>query len=57
MDSSTRSATSPEAQLRAACAELARRLRAGEAARAETWLAASPALNEDIELAVELIYI
>ena len=46
----------PERQLRHACAELDQRLRAGEAGGAEDWLREFPALAEDDDLAVELIY-
>src|SRR5206468_6265771 len=46
----------PEKQLRQACAELDRRLRAGESCRAEGLLAAYPALAANAELALELIY-
>src|SRR5437667_6484345 len=46
----------PEKQLRQACAELDRRLRAGEACAAEALLAAYPALAANADLALELIY-
>src|SRR5262245_666437 len=41
---------SPERQLRRACLELDRRLRAGETARAEDWLQALHAVKDDPEL-------
>jgi serine/threonine protein kinase len=47
--------TPPKEQLEAACAELHRRLRAGQPCRAEDLLAAAPALAADPELAVTLI--
>ncbi|MBL8793177.1 MAG: serine/threonine protein kinase [Planctomycetia bacterium] len=43
-------------QLRAACAELARRVRAGEAVRAEDYFRESPTLADDPDNAVDLIY-
>src|SRR5436190_11018537 len=46
----------PERQLRQACAELDRRLRAGESCRAEALLAAYPAVAANADLALELIY-
>jgi serine/threonine protein kinase len=46
----------PEQQLRAACAELDRRLRAGERLRAERFLSVYPLLAAHDDLAVELIY-
>jgi WD40 repeat protein/serine/threonine protein kinase len=45
-----------DAQFRRACAELDRRLRAGEPARAEDWLNSCPALAADPDLAAELIF-
>jgi WD40 repeat protein len=45
-----------EALLRRACAELDRRLRAGDDARAEPWLERHPELAADPDAAVELIY-
>src|SRR5438128_2818406 len=49
-------ADGPEKQLRQACAELDRRLRAGEPCTAEMLLAAYPALAANADLALELIY-
>jgi serine/threonine protein kinase len=46
----------PEQQLRQACAELDRRLRGGEACRAERFLALTPLLAAQEDWAVELIY-
>ena len=46
----------PELRLRRACAELDRRLRAGEVCRAETLLAEQPDLAAEADAAVELIY-
>lgn len=46
----------PEQVLRKACAELDRRLRAGERCQAEEFLASFPCLAEDAERAVELVY-
>ncbi len=46
----------PERQLRQACAELDRRLRAGTGGRAEELLAEFPALADAPDLAMELIY-
>jgi hypothetical protein len=46
----------PEQQLRQACAELERRLRAGQPCCAEELLAAFPALAAHTESALELIY-
>src|SRR5262245_10712782 len=46
----------PAQQLWWACAELNRRLRAGEACRAEDLLAALPSLAAQEDLALELIY-
>src|SRR5437867_12141757 len=43
-------------QLRHACAELERRLRAGEHCGAEEWLAASPMLACHLDAALELVY-
>jgi tetratricopeptide (TPR) repeat protein len=43
-------------RLRSACAELVRRLRAGEACSAEALLEAYPDLRTDADLALELIY-
>src|SRR5262245_29636686 len=48
--------TRPEDQLRRACAELDRCLRAGQPCSAEGLLAAYPALAADADTAVELIY-
>ena len=45
-----------EAQLRQACRELERRLRAGEGGGAEELLAANPAVAEHPESALELVY-
>jgi hypothetical protein len=45
-----------EKELRQACAELERRLRAGEDCHAENLLAACPILAADAESAVELLY-
>src|SRR5262249_32963323 len=45
-----------EQQLRQACAELDRRLRAGEVCRAETVLSAFPTLADDDEAALEIAY-
>jgi hypothetical protein len=45
-----------EQQLRQACAELDRRLRAGEACRAERFLAQTPLLASQEDWAVELVY-
>ena len=56
MEPGVRTSLPPQSQLRWACAELARRLRAGEDARAEQWFATLPILSEDADLAVELIY-
>lgn len=47
----------PEAALRAACANLERRLQAGEDARAEDAFAAYPALAANAESAVDVIYV
>jgi tRNA A-37 threonylcarbamoyl transferase component Bud32 len=49
--------TIAEVQLREACAELDRRLRGGEPARAEQFFAARPLLAASAESAVELIYV
>jgi serine/threonine-protein kinase len=54
--SSTPTAASGEDLLQFACAELKRRLAAGEACRAEEYLSAFPTLTEQAEWAVELIY-
>jgi WD40 repeat protein len=45
-----------ESQLRRCCAELERRLRGGETARAEHFFAAHPDLTTDAETALDLIY-
>ena len=45
-----------ERELRSACAELDRRLRAGEHCRAEDYFAVLTALSEDVDRALELIY-
>lgn len=47
---------SPEQQLRVACADLDRRLRAGESCQAEEYLERSPVLAHHPDLAIELIY-
>ncbi|HZN36103.1 MAG TPA: WD40 repeat domain-containing serine/threonine protein kinase, partial [Pirellulaceae bacterium] len=47
----------PEAMLREACDDLEERIRRGEAARAEEYLARHPALAADAELALDLIYV
>ena len=46
-----------ESLLRDACDELERRLRAGEAARAEEFLNRHPQLRRDPEEALDLIYV
>jgi WD40 repeat protein/serine/threonine protein kinase len=46
----------PERLLRQACAELDRRLRAGEACRAEDFFRECPALAADADTALELVY-
>src|SRR5690349_7760474 len=45
----------PEQQLRAACAELSQRLRAGEDCRAESWLDAYPHLSSSPSHVLELV--
>jgi len=45
-----------QARFRQACADLDRRLRAGESAAAEDWVAAGGSLADDEDLAVELIF-
>lgn len=47
---------SPEQQLRRACAELEERLRAGEACRAEEFIAALPGMTPEVEGVLDLIY-
>jgi WD40 repeat protein len=56
MDPTTQASFPPQTQIRWACAELARRLRAGDPVLAEQWFDALPGLALDEELAVELIY-
>jgi serine/threonine protein kinase len=48
--------STPDVQLRSACSELERRLRAGESCRAEDLLATHPALASSDDLAVDLIW-
>ena len=43
-------------QLRRACAELIRQLRAGKDVRSETFLASFAACTQDVDSAIELIY-
>src|SRR5881227_2626053 len=45
-----------EVRLRLACADLDRRLRAGEAACAEDYFSIDPSLFRDTEAALELVY-
>jgi hypothetical protein len=56
MNPSRRAWERPHPQLAEACAELARRLRAGQDCRAEVLLAAQPDLANCTEAALELIY-
>src|SRR5262249_53090059 len=56
MSKSIHSAPGTSSALRESCADLIRRLRKGEAARAEQYLAQFPYLAADAEAAVELIY-
>jgi eukaryotic-like serine/threonine-protein kinase len=56
MSHAGRSAPGTSSTLREACADLVRRLRAGEPATAEEYFASFPALAGDAESAVELIY-
>ncbi|HKB41735.1 MAG TPA: hypothetical protein VKD72_35245, partial [Gemmataceae bacterium] len=55
MQSNPATAEDPRSVLRRACAELERRLRAGEDCHAEQFLAAYPALASDPDFALELI--
>jgi serine/threonine protein kinase/WD40 repeat protein len=56
MSHAGRPAPGTSSTLREACADLVRRLRAGEPAAAEEYIASFPALADDTESAVELIY-